>query len=272
MEKMDERAKAEFNKINQEAFFIAIFITALWLAVKIVLRVKFVGMICEASAAGVVAVYLLVYCIYRAKNRVADERVETVLHKMAQIFFGFTLLSTFPGFFIQIGRVLRWVNSSSFGDGTRLDLFADSSVFYISSLSVVTAVYRLIRQRGEKFVTRKAADLPLADYKKKLLKRALIATAVLVVLLIGSVVVNSVLSDTFDAEDVSLWFVLFTVFGIFFQLGIPMCWFMYWYYLSMRKRLEKAVLKSRSADAPPPCAETGEHIAMPDEPPGADIE
>lgn len=232
MERMDERAKAELYKINHEKFLLSVLIIAVFLTVKIYINAGILGMLGELTAAGVILLYLIPYFIIRRKYETLDEMAKTKLYKLSTAFFIIEMASMLPIIIIVTTIQIQQI-------GEPMSNIMGSSLLFIMALTIIINIYGLVRMHNEKFVTRKAADLSLKDYKKRLLIRAVTATAVMVGAIIILAVLNHyIINEMYPESHLNI---LFSTGILFCLLSIPCTWFLYFYYLGTRKKLEKKI-------------------------------
>ena len=237
MEKMDERAKAELYKINHEKFLLSVLIVATFLTAKIYLNVGILGMLGELAAAGVVVSYLIPYFIIRYKYEALDKMAKTKLYKLSTAFMVVEFVAMIPVIIIDTIMTINKIGE------TKITIINTNFTFAISLLIIIN-VYGLIRLHNEKFVIRKAAAFPLSAYKKKLLIRAIITTIIMVALITVFVLINNYLSGKLEYSEpnsLSFWVNQLTIGILLCVLGIPSTWFLYFYYLGTRKKLENKI-------------------------------
>lgn len=241
MARMDERARAELYKVNQEKFFISVIIIAVFLIIKIYSETGIIGMLGELTAAAVIAIYLVPYFILRGKYKVIDEMVKNKLYKLSTVFFIIEMASMIP--VIAVDTFIRIDKS-----GTPYNMMGSAFPFTIALL-MITNIYGLIRMHNEKFVTDKAANISLKDYRRKLLIKTIAATVIIVMLIVAFIITDRYMINNFeaDSEVLSTWTVIYSSGTMICLLGIPVCLFLYFYYLGTRKKLQKKI-DQNSAD------------------------
>lgn len=246
MERMDERATAELHKINQEKFFSSVIITAVFLMLKIIFNAGILAMIGELTAAAVIAIYLLPYFILRYKYKTLDEMVKNKLYKLSAAFVIAEFIAMIPVIIIDTALIVNNISAE------KKVQITDSNYIFVMTLIIMTGVYGLIRTHDEKFVTRRAAETGLKKYKRKLLVRAVTATAVMAALITAFVLINNYISGRTEYPDsriLTFWAAWLTMGILWCGLGILLCWSLYFYYFGIRKKLEKKIGRENEAEA-----------------------
>lgn len=244
MAKMDERTKAELFRINQDKLFTSVIIIAIFLIIKICAQISILGMLGEITAAAVILLYLLPYFIIRYSYKTIDEMVKIKLYKLSTVFLALQAICLLAVLIIDFIIIFSKANET-------INIM-NSSFPFIISLELLINFYGLIRTYNEKFVSQRAAETSLRNYKGKLLIRAIFATVFIIALSIAFILINNYLSEKAEyvnAVVLSVWTIVFSM-GIFWCiLGVPACWILYCYYLGIRKKLEKKLIQKTAYEA-----------------------